>query len=502
LVLKQATQLRELYIIRQLPKPRVLAHEELLTLEFSMTFEKINSVWTLFKQALVGSSTIDYTKGSIGRATFLLAVPMILEMAMESIFAIVDIFFVAGIGTEAVATVGLTEAVITLLYALAMGLAMGTTALVARRIGEKNPELASISAAQALWLAAFISVVVGIVGLLFGEEILIFMGADESVVETGSTYTTIMFGGSFTILFLFLNNAIFRGAGDASLAMRTLILANCINIVLDPCLIYGVGPFPEMGVTGAAVATNIGRGIGVAYGFYYLFKSDNRIKIKLAHAAIQLKIIWTILRISFGGVAQMFIATASWVFLMRIVSEFGPSAVAGYTIAVRVVMFIILPAFGLSNTVATLVGQNLGAKLPERAEQTVWKIIQYVTYYMVITMVVVLIFVEGIIGFFTTEPEVVRYAVSCLYIFSLGFVFFGIGGAAAQAFNGAGDTMTPTWINFFCFWIVQVPLAYLLALTLEIGPEGVFWAVFFSDLLAGIVGVLMFRRGSWKTRTL
>ena len=462
--------------------------------------EKIGRGWSLFKQALVGSSTIDYTQGSIAKATFLLAVPMILEMAMESIFAVVDIFFVAGIGTDAVATVGLTEAVITLLYALSMGLAMGTTALVARRMGEKNPALASISATQALWLAAFVSLVVGICGLLFGEEILLLMGADSGVVAAGSTYTTIMFGGSFTILFLFLNNAIFRGAGDASLAMRTLVLANCINIVLDPCLIYGVGPFPELGVTGAAVATNIGRGFGVAYGFYYLFKSDNRIQIRWSQLALRGKIIWTILRISFGGVAQMFIATASWVFLMRIVSEFGGTAVAGYTIGVRIMLFIILPAFGLSNAVATLVGQNLGAKLPDRAEATVWKIMQYVSYYMLVTTAIVLLFAEEIISLFTREPAVVVYAVSCLYIFSLGLVFFGISGAVVQAFNGAGDTMTPTWINLFCFWIVQVPLAYLLAITLSVGPEGVFWAVVVSDVLAGIVGVLVFRQGRWKSR--
>jgi len=462
--------------------------------------KKIAYGWDLIKQALVGSSTIDYTQGSIGRATFLLAVPMILEMAMESIFAIVDIFFVAGLGTDAVATVGLTEAVITLLYAIAMGLAMGTTALVARRVGEKNPELASIIATQALWLAAFISVLVGIVGLLFGEEILQLMGASSNVVETGSTYTTIMFGSSFTILFLFLNNAIFRGAGDASLAMRTLVLANGVNIVLDPCLIYGVGPFPELGVTGAAVATNIGRGLGVAYGFYYLFKSGNRIQIRWANVALKAKIIWSILRISFGGVAQMLIATASWVFLMRIVAEFGGEAVAGYTIAVRIIIFIILPAFGLSNAVATLVGQNLGANLPERAEATVWKVMQYVSYYMLATTLILLFFAEEIVSVFIVESVAVNYAVSCLYIFGFGLVFFGISGAAVQAFNGAGDTMTPTWINFFCFWVVQVPLAYLLALTLGVGPEGVFWAVFVSDVLAGIVGVLVFRQGRWKTR--
>ena len=425
---------------------------------------------------------------------------MIIEMAMESIFAIVDIFFVAGVGTEAVATVGLTEAVITLLYALAMGLSMGTTALVARRIGEKKKHEASTAAAQALWLATFVSVVVGINGILFGEDILRLMGAEPAVIETGRTYTTIMFGSSFTIFFLFLINAIFRGAGDASLAMRTLVLANGINIVLDPCLIYGVGPFPELGVTGAAVATNIGRGCGVAYGIYYLFFSNNRIQLGRAHAALKTSVLWSILRISFGGIAQMLIATASWVFLMRIVSEFGGSAVAGYTIGVRIMLFIILPAFGLSNATATLVGQNLGARLPERAEATVWKVMQYVSYYMLATAVVALVLDDQLISVFSTEPEVIAYGVGCLRIFSYGLIFFGISATSVQAFNGAGDTMTPTWINFFSFWVVQVPLAYLLALILTMGPEGVFWAVFVSDVLAGILGVLFFRRGRWKEK--
>lgn len=470
------------------------------TLDLDMSEDNPEKGWTLFKQAIAGNTAVDYTQGSIARATFLLAVPMIIEMAMESIFAIVDIFFVAGVGTEAVATVGLTEAVITLLYALAMGLSMGTTALVARRIGEKNRQAASITAAQALWLAALISLLVGVSGILFGEDILRLMGAEEAVVETGRTYTTLMFGGSFTIFFLFLNNAIFRGAGDASIAMRTLVLANLINIVLDPCLIYGLGPFQELGVTGAAVATNIGRGCGVLYGLYHLCVRDNRLRLERHYAALQRKVLWAILRISFGGVAQMLIATASWVFLMRIVSESGGAAVAGYTIAVRIVLFIILPAFGLSNAAATLVGQNLGARLPERAEATVWKVMQYVSTYMLATAVVVLLIDEPLIGLFTSEPQVVAYGLECLQIFSFGLVFFGLSATSVQAFNGAGDTMTPTWINFFSFWIVQVPLAYALAITLGVGPSGVFWAVFVSDVLAGILGVIFFHRGSWKSK--
>lgn len=473
----------------------------LLFIGIVMTLQKFKSGWKLFRQALAGDSDINYTEGSIGRVTILLAVPMILEMAMESVFAVVDIFFVAGIGTEAVATVGLTEAVITLLYAVAIGLSMGTTALIARRIGEKNPELASQSAAQAIWLGLFVSFVVGVLGLVFAREILVLMGADELVLATGTNYTRLMFGGSFTIVFLFLVNAIFRGAGDATIAMRALWLANGINIVLDPCFIYGVGPFPELGVTGAAVATNIGRGAGVLYGLYYICGGGGRIKLHLANMVLRLSIIWALIRISIGGVAQFLVATASWVFLMQIVSDFGSAAIAGYTIAIRIVMFSMLPAWGLSNAAATLVGQNLGAKLPDRAETTVWHIAKYNAGYMGLTAIVLLVFTRPIVQFFTAEPAVVEYAVQCLHIFAFGYVVWGFGMAILQAFNGAGDTMTPTYINIFCFWMVQVPLAYVLALTVGMGPEGVFWAVFVSELLAGIVGVAVFKRGKWKLRT-
>lgn len=465
-----------------------------------MTLRKIKSGWALFRQALAGDSEINYTEGSIGRVTFLLAVPMILEMSLESVFAVVDIFFVASLGSEAVATVGLTEAVITLLYAVAIGLSMGTTALIARRIGEKNPEAASVAAAQAIWLGLFVSVVVGLIGLFFARDILLLMGADEIVLATGENYTRLMFGGAFTIVFLFLINAIFRGAGDATIAMRALLLANGINIVLDPCFIYGVGPFPELGVTGAAVATNIGRAIGVLYGLYFLCGGGGRIKLHLANMWVQLSIILSLIRISIGGIAQFLVATASWVFLMQIVSDFGSAAVAGYTIAVRIVMFSILPAWGLSNAAATLVGQNLGANLPDRAETTVWHIAKYNAIYMGLTSIVLLVFTRPIVMFFTAEPEVVEYAVQCLHIFAFGYAIWGFGMAILQAFNGAGDTMTPTYINIFCFWMVQVPLAYVLALTVGMGPVGVFWAVFVSEMLAGIVGVAVFTRGKWKLR--
>jgi putative MATE family efflux protein len=465
-----------------------------------MTLQKFKSGWGLFKQAMAGDGDIDYTQGSIGRVTLLLAIPMILEMAMESVFAVVDIFFVAGLGTAAVATVGLTEAMITLLYAVAIGLSMATTALIARRIGEKEPAAAALAAGQAIWVGLIISVLVGLVGIFFARNILLLMGADELVLETGETYTRIMFGSCFTIVFLFLINAIFRGAGDASLAMRALTLANCINIVLDPCLIYGYGPFPELGLNGAAIATNIGRGIGVLYGLYYLCGGGGRIRLHISNLRLQLDVVFSIIRISIGGVSQFLVSTASWIFLMQIVSGFGSEAVAGYTIAVRIVMFSILPAWGLSNAAATLVGQNLGAGLPERAEESVWQIVKYNAMYMAFASLVMLLFTRSIVSVFTDESVVIDYAVQCLTIFAAAFIAWGAGMAIIQAFNGAGDTMTPTWINIFCFWVVQVPLAYFLALTLEFGPVGVFWAVFASDILTGIVGYLAFRRGKWKDR--
>ncbi len=462
---------------------------------------KISDAWSLFKQAVAGNSDIDYTQGSIGRVTVLLAIPMILEMAMESVFAIVDIFFVSGLGTAAVATVGLTEAVITLLYAIAIGLSMGATAMVARRIGEKDPEAAAVAAGQVMWIGVFVSIVVGLIGIFFAREILQLMGAEAAVIETGENYTRLMFGACFTIVFLFLINAIFRGAGDATIAMRALWLANGINIVLDPCLIYGYGPFPELGVTGAAVATNIGRSIGALYGLYFLLSKHGRIQLHLKEMGLRLEIVWSLVRISIGGIAQFLVATASWVFLMSIVSDFGSQAVAGYTIAVRIVMFSILPAWGLSNATATLVGQNLGAGLAERAEQTTWKIAQYNAGYMAFAAVMMLLFTRPIALFFSDDPEVLSYAVECLRIFAYGYVGWGFGMAVIQAFNGAGDTMTPTYINVLCFWVVQVPLAYGLALTLGLGPVGVFWAVFTADILSCVVGVLVFRRGTWKTRT-
>lgn len=454
----------------------------------------------LFRQAVAGDPDINYTEGPIPRVTFLLAVPMILEMAMESVFALVDIFFVARLGAEAVATVGLTEAVISLLFAVAIGMSMAATAMVARRFGENDRAAASRAAGQALWMGLIVSVVVGVLGWWYAEKILLLMGASEAVIETGSSYTTIMFGGSFTIVFLFLNNAIFRGAGDASIAMRALVLANGINIVLDPCLIYGLGPFPEMGVTGAAVATNIGRGAGVAYQLYHLCAGSRRIRLHLRDLVFRLSIVLHLCRISVGGIAQFLIATASWLFLMRLVSAHGSDAVAGYTIAIRVIVFMILPAFGLSNAVATLVGQNLGARKPDRAATTVVQVAWFNAAYMALVTVVMVANPAWVMTFFSTEPDVVTNGVQSLRILSYGLVFLGVGVVTIQAFNGAGDTMTPTWVNVFCFWMVQIPLAWTLSTALGMGPHGVYWSVLASDLLFSALATWLFLRGQWRTK--
>lgn len=462
---------------------------------------RIKAGLSLFKQALVGDANINYTEGSIARASFLLAVPMILEMAMESVFAIVDIFFVAGLGAEAVAAVGLTEAVMSLLYAVAIGISMAATAMVARRIGEGNPVAAATVAGQAMWIGITISVLVGMTGYWFAPDILRLMGGDESLIAAGSSYTQIMLTGSFTIVFLFLNNAVFRGAGDASIAMRALILANGINIVLDPLLIYGMGPFPELGIAGAAVATNIGRGIGIVYQLYYLCSRNHRIQLLWQHMFIQLSIVLQLLRISVGGIAQFLIATASWVFLMRLVAQHGNEAVAGYTIAIRVIIFVILPSWGLSNAVATLVGQNLGAGKADRAEQTVWQVARYNLCYMIMVALVLIFFPAWVMSFFSSDPEVILNGIQSLRILSYGFIFYAIGSVVIQAYNGAGDTMTPTWINLAAFWIIQIPLAWTLANRLAWGPEGVYWSVFVADMSMSLIGVYFFMKGSWKTRT-
>lgn len=463
-----------------------------------MILSQLRTGLGLFKQALVGNVNINYTEGSIARATFLLSVPMILEMLMEALFAIVDIFFVAGLGPTAVATVGLTEAVISLIYAVAIGLSMAATALIARRIGERNPEAAAVVAGQVIWVGILVSVIVAVTGWYNAERILRLMGASDEVVEIGTTYTALMFGGSFTIVFLFLNNAIFRGAGDATVAMRALVLANGINIVLDPILIYGLGPVPGMGLTGAAVASIVGRGCGVLYQLYYLVARNRRIRVALADLVLRISIIRDLLRISVGGMAQFLISTASWIFLMRLVAEHSADAVAGYTIAIRVILFVILPVWGLSNAVATLVGQNLGAGQADRAERTVWLVVGYNLAYMAVVALVLIVFPERIMAFFVDVPEVVSNGIQSLRILSYGFVFLAVGSVVVQAYNGAGDTLTPMWINIFAFWILQIPLAWTLTNTAGWGPEGVYWSVFVADVTMSAIGVTVFLRGRWK----
>lgn len=456
-------------------------------------------IFTLFKMALKGGHQ-DYTKGSIGVAAFLLAVPMVLEMLMESIFAITDIFFVSGLGAQAVAVVGLTEAVLTLLYAVAIGLSMAVTATIARRYGEKATEKANEVAGQTLWIGLFVAMFVGFIGLNFAEDILRLMGGDDALVAAGKSYTTIMLTGSITILYLFLMNAIFRGAGDASVAMRSLWLANGINIVLDPLLIYGVGPFPEMGLTGAAVATTIGRGVGVLYQLNHLFGIAGRIQIGLKHLWIKLDIVKNLLSLSMFGVLQFIIATASWIALVRIVSTYGSDATAGYTIAIRIFMFVILPAWGLSNAVATLVGQNLGAEKPDRAEKSVRRIAKYNIYYMLSVAAVLFILPAQIMSLFTQDQAVINYGIDCLRLISLGNGFFALGMILVQAFNGAGDTITPTKVNFLCYWMIQIPLAYSLAKIFAFGPSGVFISVTLAQAVFATVGWHLFKKGNWKLK--
>jgi len=454
--------------------------------------------WTSVWEALRGSEQ-DFTEGSLNRAVVLLAVPMVLEMAGESLFAVSDAFFVARLGSEALAAVGLTESMLELIYAVAVGLSMATTAMVARRIGEKNRRGAARAAVQAIVVGITVAVLFGLVGAVWAPELLGLMGASAETVAIGAGYTRLMYGGMFTVLLLFLNNAIFRGAGDAATAMRALWLANTINIILDPCLIFGLGPFPELGLVGAAVATNIGRGTGVVYQLWMLTRGA-RVRVDRSDICVDLKVVTRLLRLSAGGVGQMLIATASYVGLIRILATFGSSVLAGYVIAIRIVIFIILPAWGLSNAAATLVGQNLGARKPERAERAVWLTGGWNMLFMAVVSVLFVSFAPQIIHVFTRDPAVEAVGTEALRIISYGYVFYAWGMVMMQAFNGAGDTLTPTWINFFCFWLFQIPLAWTLSIAMGIGPVGVFLAIALSYSLSAIVGIVLFRRGKWKQK--
>jgi len=456
-------------------------------------------LWETVRLSLSGTE-LDFTRGPVGRAIVLLAIPMVLEMVMESAFAITDAFFVSRLGVDAVATVGFTEAMITIVFAVAIGMSMATTAMVARRIGEKDNAGARMAAVQAILLGIGAAVLIAVPGAIFATELLRLMGGTPELVAFGSGYTRVLLGGCVTIMLLFLINAVFRGAGDPALAMRALWLANGCNILLDPCLIFGLGPFPELGVTGAAVATTIGRGIGVAYQLSMLASGRGRIRIRLRDVRVIPPVMLRLMRVSVGGILQFLIETSSWIVLVWIIGRFGSAAVAGYTIAVRIIVFTILPSWGLANSAATLMGQNLGAGQPDRAEASVWRAALYNLVFLVAVAAGFIIWAEPMIRIFSADPEVVRSGVSCLRWISYGYGFFAYGMVMVQAFNGAGDTTTPTIINFFCFWMLQIPMAYLLAMGTDLGITGVYMAMTVAESLIAVVGVLVFRRGRWRTR--
>ena len=460
--------------------------------------KRASAFWASIREALSGSDR-DYTRGNLNRAVALLAIPMVLEMAGESAFAVADAFFVARLGGEALAAVGLTESVLEIIYAIAIGLSMSTTAMVARRFGEKNERAAARTAVQAIAVGIATSIILGAAGVIWTPQLLRAMGATPETVEIGTTYTRVMYGTMGVIVLLFLNNAIYRGVGDAAMAMRSVWLANGINIILDPLLIFGVGPFPELGLTGAAVATTIGRGTGVAYQLWGLSRGP-RLRVAGSDVRLDLRIVRRLLRISVGGVGQLLVSQASYIGLIRILAGFGTAVLAGYVVAIRVVIFIIMPAWGLSNAAATLVGQNLGARKPERAERAVYVTGAWNMLFMAAITVLFVTFASQIIEPFISEPESHASGTSALRIISYGYVFYAWGMVMLQAFNGAGDTATPTKLNFVIFWLFQLPLAWILARSLGLGPVGVYWAIAIAYSLSAVVGILLFRRGKWKEK--
>ncbi|MBL7980406.1 MAG: MATE family efflux transporter [Flavobacteriales bacterium] len=463
------------------------------------SFVSCRSTFKLISEAIRGGEDKDLTGMGLRRAIVLLSIPMVLEMGMESVFALVDAFYVSRLGVDAIATVGLTESVMMIIYSLAWGLGMGVTAVVSRRSGEKDDRGASRSAMQGILLATVLGLLIAVPGYFNAERVLHLMGAEAGVLAVGTGYAQIMIASNVVILLLFVNNAIYRGAGDAAMAMRVLAVANGINLVLDPLLIFGIGPFPELGVMGAAVATTIGRGTAVLYQLWALSRPKGRIVLLRSEVRLDPTVLWTIVRVSAGGVAQFIIPSLSWVFLVRIVAIFGSAAVAGYTIAVRVIMFSIMPAWGMANAASTLVGQNLGAKQPDRAERSAWLIGHYNMFFMVGVAIFFWITAPWIMHFFTTDPVVTRYGTEALRIITLGYFFYAYGMVLAQAFNGAGDTLTPTWMNIVCFWLIEIPLAWFLARTLGWGANGVFASIAISESLLALLSAAMFRRGRWKS---
>lgn len=459
---------------------------------------RFRSLWTNIKEAIAGSDR-DFTSDSIGKALLILSIPMVLEMIMESIFAVVDIFFVSKLGADAVATVGITESSMTIVYALGMGLSTATTALVARRVGEKKTGKAGVVAFQAIVSGLIVSILISIPGVIYAKEFLLLMGASEEMAEAGYLYPAVMFGGNAVIMLLFIINAVFRSSGDAAVSMRVLLFANLVNIVLDPLLIFGIGPFPELGLQGAAIATTIGRGFAVCYQFYLLFYGNKRIRLELHHLQIKLKVMIQLFKLSAGGILQNILATSSWIALYRIISELGSDVMAGYTISIRIIVFVLLPSWGLSNAASTLVGQNLGAKQPERAERTVW--ITAVANMVLLGSlgIVLIIFPETFIRLFISDPDVIANGAVSLQIISIGFVSYGLGMVLIQAFNGSGDTMTPTRINLFCFWLFEIPLAYLLAIVFDLKIYGISIAIVAAETALTLAAWHYFRKGKWKT---
>lgn len=458
---------------------------------------QLKKLLSYFWIAVTGKES-EFTSGSIRKAIFMLSIPMILEMLMESIFALVDIAYVSKVSVNAVATIGLTESVVTLIYALAIGLSMAATAIVARRVGAKDLKGAKEAAVQAIGLGIFISILIGVFGFIYAKDILALMGAEPDLIAEGYGYTRWLLGGNVVIMLLFLINAIFRGAGDASIAMWTLVLSNGLNIILDPFFIFGWGPIPEFGVTGAAIATNIGRGTAVLFQLGVLFFGWGKIKLVLKDLVFNFKVMANLIRVSLGGIAQFLIGTSSWVFLMRMMSEFGSEVLAGYTIAIRVMLFTLMPSWGMSNAAATLVGQNLGAKQPDRAEESVWKTGRYNVYFMATVSVVYLLFSNEIVGWFNETPAVVENGALCLRVIAAGYIFYAYGMVVTQAFNGAGDTGTPTKINLIAFWAFQLPFAYVAAFYFNLGAMGVFLAITLAEVLLAIISIILFKRGNWK----
>ncbi len=461
-----------------------------------ITQQKPTTLWHSIKESLRGSHQ-DYTTGSLNRSILLLAVPMVLEMVLESLFAVVDVFWVSRLGPNAIATVGLTESVLTLVFAVGLGLSMSTTAMVARRIGEKDTDGAAISAVQAILLGLLASVILGVPFFFLAPKLLAAMGATPAIIASGSGYTRIALGGSGVVLMLFLNNAIFRGTGDAAIAMRLLWVSNILNLILDPCLIFGLGPFPRMGVTGAALATFTGRGIGVLYQFYRLFRGTERLCILACHLRLNVTVLWRLIKVSFTGILQFLIGQASWIGLVRIVSLFGAPALAAYTIAIRIVIFAILPSWGLSNAAATLVGQNLGAGNPDRARNAVWRTGLWNMIFLGSVGLIFIAFAPFILGLFSNDPEILRTGVPCLRIFSCGNIAFAYGMVLMQAFNGSGDTLTPTYVNLFGFWILEIPLAWFLAMHTPLQVNGIYISVVVAQFVVVLISLYLFRKGNW-----